>query len=125
LDSTGVKIDNLVQIGHNVTVGERSIIVAQVGIAGSVHIGKGVILGGQVGVAGHLTVGDGCIAAARAAIHNDVAHHQIVAGTPAIPHKKWLRAMAALSNLPDLIRKMGELARRLSELELSLKDRKL
>ncbi len=120
----GVKIDNLVQIGHNVTIGERSIIVAQVGISGSVRIGRGVILGGQVGVVGHLEVGDGCIAAARSAIHNDVAAHQIVAGTPAIPHKKWLRAMGALPKLPDLLRKVSDLARRLTDLETYVKDRK-
>jgi UDP-3-O-[3-hydroxymyristoyl] glucosamine N-acyltransferase len=102
----GAKIDNLVQVGHGSTVGEDSLLCAQVGLAGSTIIGQGVILAGQVGVAGHLTVGDGAVATAQTGIPNDVAPGAVVSGYPAMDNRAWLRMVASLNRLPELIRQM-------------------
>jgi len=102
----GAKIDNLVQVGHGSTVGEDSLLCAQVGLAGSTVIGKGVILAGQVGVAGHLTVGDGAVATAQTGIPSDVAPGAVVSGYPAMDNRAWLRMVASLNRLPELIRQM-------------------
>lgn len=91
-------IDNLVQIGHNVTVGEKSIIVAQVGIAGSTKIGNGVVLAGQVGVSGHIEIGDGVIAAAKSGIAASIEPGQIVGGIPALDAGLWKRQVAFLKS---------------------------
>jgi UDP-3-O-[3-hydroxymyristoyl] glucosamine N-acyltransferase len=102
----GAKIDNLVQVGHGSTVGEDSLLCAQVGLAGSTVIGKGVILAGQVGVAGHLKVGDGAVATAQTGIPSDVAPGAVVSGYPAMDNRAWLRMVASLNRLPELIRQM-------------------
>jgi UDP-3-O-[3-hydroxymyristoyl] glucosamine N-acyltransferase len=102
----GAKIDNLVQVGHGSTVGEHSLLCAQVGLAGSTTVGKNVILAGQVGVAGHLTIGDGAVATAQTGIPSDVAPGAVVSGYPAMDNKAWLRTVAAVNRLPDLIRKL-------------------
>jgi UDP-3-O-[3-hydroxymyristoyl] glucosamine N-acyltransferase len=102
----GAKIDNLVQVGHGCEVGEDSLLCAQVGLAGSTVIGKGVILAGQVGVAGHLTVGDGAVATAQTGIPSDVAPGAVVSGYPAMDNRAWLRMVASLNRLPELIRQM-------------------
>jgi len=112
-----VKMDNLVQIGHNVTIGDHTIIVAQTGIAGSAHIGKSVILAGQCGVGGHITVGDGCVAGARAGIANDLPKGKVVSGYPAIDHNKWLRAQNIYKKLPDLLKRIKAIEGRLKDLE--------
>ncbi len=101
----GTKIDNLVQIGHASIIGEHTLLCAQVGLAGSTHIGKNVVLAGQVGVAGHLTVGDGVIATAQTGIPGDVEAGKIVSGYPAMENRAWLKMVAALHRLPDLVRK--------------------
>ena len=113
----GVKIDNLVQIGHNVTVGENSVIVAQVGIAGSTKIGRGVILGGQVGIVGHITVGDHVMVAAQSGVHNNVPPNRIVSGTPHVPHREWLRIQACVPKLPEMRHNIASLLKRVEELE--------
>lgn len=100
----GTKIDNLVQVGHASTVGEDTLLCAQVGLAGSTHVGKGVILAGQVGVAGHLTVGDGAVATAQTGIPSDVAPGAVVSGYPAMDNHAWLRMVTALHRVPDLLR---------------------
>lgn len=105
----GVKIDNLVQIGHGSEVGDRTLLCSQVGLAGSSHIGRGVILAGQVGVAGHLHVGDGVIATAQTGIPADVAKGEVVSGYPAISNRQWLRASAVFGKLPDLLRRLQRL----------------
>jgi UDP-3-O-[3-hydroxymyristoyl] glucosamine N-acyltransferase len=105
----GAKIDNLVQVGHGSSVGENSLLCAQVGLAGSSNIGRNVILAGQVGVAGHLTIGDGAIATAQTGIPSDVAPGAVVSGYPAMENKAWLRTVAAINRLPDLIRKLRSL----------------
>lgn len=100
----GAKIDNLVQVGHGSTVGENTLLCAQVGLAGSTEVGKNVILAGQVGVAGHCTIGDGAIATAQSGIPNDVAPGKVVSGYPAIDNRQWLRSVALVNRLPELLR---------------------
>jgi UDP-3-O-[3-hydroxymyristoyl] glucosamine N-acyltransferase len=107
----GVKIDNLVHIGHNVRVGEHSIIVAQVGIAGSSTIGRGVTLAGQAGITGHITIGDGATIAAQAGVFGDLAGGMAYSGYPARPHKEAMRAQASVSRLPRVLRRMRALER--------------
>ena len=101
---SGAKVDNLVQVGHGSTVGQNTLLCAQVGLAGSTTIGKEVILAGQVGVAGHCTVGDGAIATAQSGIPNDVEPGKVVSGYPAIENRKWLRSVALFNRLPELLR---------------------
>jgi UDP-3-O-[3-hydroxymyristoyl] glucosamine N-acyltransferase len=107
----GTKIDNLVQIGHNVQVGPHCIIVGQAGLAGSSRLGTGVVLGGQAAVRDHIKIGDGAMAAACSAIAEDVEPGQIVSGMPALPHRQSLREQGALRHLPELrahVRKLQE-----------------
>lgn len=108
----GTKIDNLVQVGHNVRIGKLCLIMAQAGIAGSARIEDGAMLLGQVGVAGHHTIGKGAILAAQAGAFGDVPAGETWSGYPARPHKQALRAQAALFRLPNLIRKIEKLLER-------------
>jgi UDP-3-O-[3-hydroxymyristoyl] glucosamine N-acyltransferase len=105
----GTKIDNLVQVAHNVRIGKLCLIMAQVGIAGSVRVEDGAMLLGQVGVSGHHTIGKGAILAAQAGVFGDIPPGETWSGYPARPHKQALRAQAALFRLPDLIRKIERL----------------
>ena len=100
----GVKIDNLVQVGHGSTVGEDALLCSQVGIAGSTEIGKRVILTGQVGVVGHCKVGDNAIVTPQSGVANDIAAGALVSGAPAVDHKLWLKYSAILPRLPDIAR---------------------
>lgn len=100
----GSKIDNLVQVGHGSTVGENTLLCAQVGLAGSTEVGDRVILAGQVGVAGHCKVGDGAVATAQSGIPSDVAAGAIVSGYPAMDNRQWLRSVAAFARLPEMLR---------------------
>jgi UDP-3-O-[3-hydroxymyristoyl] glucosamine N-acyltransferase len=100
--SSGAKIDNLVQVGHGSSVGENSLLCAQVGLAGSTDVGKNVILAGQVGVAGHCHIGDGVIATAQSGIPNDVEDGKLVSGYPAIDNKQWLKSVSVFNKLPEL-----------------------
>jgi len=106
LVKAGAKIDNLVQVGHGSTIGENTLLCAQVGLAGSTEVGKNVILAGQVGVAGHCTIGDGVIATAQSGIPNDVAPGKMVSGYPAIDNRQWLRSVALFNRLPELLRNL-------------------
>ncbi len=114
---SGTKIDNLVQIAHNVVIGDHCILVAQSGIAGSAKLGVGVILAGQAGVGGHITVGDGCTASAKAGIASDLEPGKVVSGYPAMDHKKWLRAQKVYKDLPELIKRIRQLERRVDDLD--------
>ena len=105
----GAKIDNLVQVGHGSTVGEDTLLCAQVGLAGSTTIGRNVILAGQVGVAGHCTIGDGAIATAQSGIPNDVPPGKTVSGYPAVDNRQWLRSVALFNHLPELLRNLRNL----------------
>jgi len=102
----GSKIDNLVQVGHGSSVGDHTLLCAQVGLAGSTQVGNNVILAGQVGVAGHCRIGDGVVATAQSGIPNDVAAGRTVSGYPAIDNRRWLRAVASFERLPDIFRKL-------------------
>jgi UDP-3-O-[3-hydroxymyristoyl] glucosamine N-acyltransferase len=113
----GVKTDNLVHIGHNVVVGEDSVLIAQVGIAGSAELGKGVVLAGQVGIAGHLHIGDGAMVGPQSGVGKDVPEKGVVSGSPAIAHRIWLRAVNILPRLPDLISRLRALERKVEALE--------
>lgn len=116
----GAKIDNLVQIAHNVTVGENSVIAGQAGIAGSARLGNSVLVGGQAGIVGHITIGDQVMVAARSGVHKDVEPQRVVAGSPHLPHREWLKKEAALIRVPELIKKVADLKEKLRELEEQL-----
>ncbi|MBC7961774.1 MAG: UDP-3-O-(3-hydroxymyristoyl)glucosamine N-acyltransferase, partial [Steroidobacteraceae bacterium] len=98
----GTKLDNLVQIAHNCQIGEDCMIVSQVGISGSTSIGNHVTLAGQVGVAGHLSIGDNVMVGAQSGVPGSLAANAGYSGTPSMPHKDWLRAMAVVPRLPEL-----------------------
>jgi UDP-3-O-[3-hydroxymyristoyl] glucosamine N-acyltransferase len=109
----GTKIDNLVQIAHNVSIGENSIIVSQVGIAGSSTIGKNVILAGQVGVRDHAVVGDNVRAAGGTGITKSVPENSLISGNPHMPHKEWLRLQGHIKNLPKLYDRIKKMEKKL------------
>ncbi|HEY4485958.1 MAG TPA: UDP-3-O-(3-hydroxymyristoyl)glucosamine N-acyltransferase, partial [Nitrospiria bacterium] len=108
----GTKIDNLVQIAHNVTVGEDCLLVSQVGISGSAAIGHHVTLAGQTGVAGHLTIGDHVVATGRTGVTKDIPSNQIVSGYPPLPHRNWLEAQATFAHLPEMRKRLKALEAR-------------
>ena len=113
----GSKIDNLVQIGHSCTVGEDTLLCAQVGLAGSSHIGSRVILAGQAGVAGHLKIGDDVVLTAKSATSHDIPDGKVISGIPAFDNKDWLRSTAAFRRLGEMYRLLKDLERRLLKLE--------
>jgi UDP-3-O-[3-hydroxymyristoyl] glucosamine N-acyltransferase len=114
--SRGTKIDNLVQVGHSVTVGRDTVLAGQVGIAGSTKIGSRVTLAGQVGVAGHLTIADGVIATAQTGIPNSVEAGATVSGYPAIDNRAWLKSSALFAKLPELQKRLRELEKKVGAL---------
>jgi UDP-3-O-[3-hydroxymyristoyl] glucosamine N-acyltransferase len=116
----GTKIDNLVQIAHNVIIGENSIIIAQVGISGSTEVGKGAILAGQAGVAGHLTIGEFAVVAAQAGVTKSVPPKTMVSGYPAKPHSDAQKVNACLQRLPHYVDTIRKLQARIEELEKKL-----
>ena len=111
----GTKIDNLVQVGHGSTVGENTLLCSQVGLAGSTTVGNNVILAGQVGAAGHLTIGDGAIATAQTGIPSDVAPGAVVSGYPATENRTWLRSVAAVNRLPELMQRLKAIETRMKD----------
>jgi UDP-3-O-[3-hydroxymyristoyl] glucosamine N-acyltransferase len=113
---SGTKIDNLVQISHNVKIGKNSIIIAQVGIAGSTEIGDFVTLAGQVGVTDHVKIESETIIGAQSGIIGDVSKG-VYSGTPIMPHRDWLKAHAVFAKLPELYKKIKELEERIKKLE--------
>ena len=102
----GVKVDNLVQVGHGSKVGANTLLCAQVGLAGSSEIGRNSILAGQVGVAGHCKLGDGVIMTAQSGVSHDVPAGKMISGSPAFDNRQWLRSTAIFSRLPDLMRQL-------------------
>ncbi len=112
-----VKIDNLVQIAHNVVIGENSVITSQVGISGSTKLGKSVIVGGQVGMAGHIKIGDNVMIAATASIHKNIKSGQVVAGSPHTSHKEWLKIEACRLRLPRMRETLEELVKKVEYLQ--------
>jgi UDP-3-O-[3-hydroxymyristoyl] glucosamine N-acyltransferase len=113
----GTKIDNLVQIAHNVVVGEHNILVAQVGIAGSTTLGRHVMVGGQAGLADHLQIGDQVMIAAKSGVTRSLEPNQVVSGAPVMPHATFLKAQAVIPQLPELRQRIRELEERLEKLE--------
>ena len=113
----GTKIDNLVQIGHNVVIGRHCIVVAQVGISGSTELEDYVTLGGQAGLAGHIKVGHGAMVGAQSGVTKSVSAETVVTGYPAVSHSLWKRLSALVQKLPDLVRRTRELEDRVGRLE--------
>jgi UDP-3-O-[3-hydroxymyristoyl] glucosamine N-acyltransferase len=113
----GVKTDNLVHIAHNVVVGKNSVIVAQVGISGSVTMGQHCVLAGQAGLAGHLTLGDRVTVGPQSGIGKSIPDGQIMTGSPAMPHKVWLKVQRLLPMLPELKKKITELEKKVEQLK--------
>ncbi|MRS02315.1 UDP-3-O-(3-hydroxymyristoyl)glucosamine N-acyltransferase [bacterium] len=116
----GTKIDNLVQVAHNCTIGEDCVIVAQTGIAGSSKLGKHVTLGGQSGIADHITIGDNAMVAGQSGVFGSVAPGEVLSGTPAIPHKTRLKAEAVFSRLPEMRKSFAKMENRLRKVEEEL-----
>jgi len=112
----GTKVDNMVKIGHNVDIGEGAILVAQVGLAGSARLGHHVVMAGQSGVAGHLKVGDHVTIGAKTSVYKDLPDGAFVTGTPARPHREWLRANANLRRIETMRQRLKELEREVGEL---------
>lgn len=113
----GTKTDNLVQIAHNVVIGEDCAVVALTGVAGSTCVGDRVSLGGQSGLVGHLTIGNDSVVAARALVINNLPPNSYVSGTPARPHGEDMRVAAAIGKVPELLKTVRELQKRLADLE--------
>jgi len=112
----GTKIDNLVQVGHSVTIGRDSVLAGQVGIAGSTKVGDRVVMAGQVGVVGHISIGDGAIVTAQTGVPGDVKPGAVISGSPAIENRSWLKSVAVFAKLPDLQKRVRDLERRVGEL---------
>jgi UDP-3-O-[3-hydroxymyristoyl] glucosamine N-acyltransferase len=113
----GAKIDSLVQVGHACVVGEDNIICGQTGLAGSTVLERGVLLAGQVGSSGHLTVHEGAIVYAQSGIGGDVAPRSRISGSPAFAAGEWLRAITAFQKLPELLKAVRELKKKVEEMD--------
>jgi UDP-3-O-[3-hydroxymyristoyl] glucosamine N-acyltransferase len=113
----GTKIDNLVQIGHNVVIGRHCIIVAQVGISGSAELEDHVTVAGQAGLAGHLKLGKGSTVAAQSGVPRSIPPGAVVSGSPAMPHNVWRRLVALLPKVPQLFQRTRDLEQRVEVLE--------
>src|ERR1043165_6762466 len=113
----GAKIDSLVQVGHACTVGEDNIVCAQTGLAGSTVLERNVVLAGQVGSSGHLTIHEGAVVYAQSGIGGDVEAGACISGSPAFPTNEWLRAVTAFPKLPELLKTVRELKRKVDELK--------
>ncbi len=112
----GTKLDNLIQVAHNCTIGEQTVMAAQVGIAGSTHIGSRCMFGGQVGLAGHITVGDNVQLGAQSGVPNSIPSDKRMMGSPAIPAPNFARMVVAQKNLPDLMRRLQQLEQAVAKL---------
>ena len=124
MDSTiirkGVKLDNLIQIAHNVEVGENTVMAAQVGIAGSTKVGRHCMFGGQVGLSGHIHIADNVILGAQCGVISDVKEQTTLLGAPAINAKSFMRSSAIFNRLPDMYRQMNQMQRELEQLRKEL-----
>lgn len=120
---SGAKLDNLVQIGHNVVVGENCLVVSQVGISGSTTLGRNVVLGGQVGVADHVTLGDTVMVAAQSGIHHNHKAGEVVGGSPALPKKQFVRAAIQYGKLPQMGRDLRKLKKDMAALQAVIDGR--
>ncbi len=107
----GTKIDNLVQVAHNVIIGKNCAIAAQTGIAGSSRIGDGVTMGGQVGIAGHISIGNNVMIAAQSGAAHDIKDNEIISGSPAFPIKEWRNSVVLFKKLPELFKKVRDISK--------------
>lgn len=121
----GCKLDNLIQIGHNVEIGEGCLLAGQCGIAGSVVLGRGVFLGGQVAITDHVCLGDRVKVAGQSGVIGDVEKGKVVSGTPAIPHRLWLRSSAVYTRLPELAKEIKEMQNNIAELSRRLAEQEV
>ncbi len=115
-----VKVDNLVQIAHNVVIGENSAIAAQTGISGSTRIGRSVMIGGQVGIVGHISIGDHAVIAASSGIHKDIPAGFMGGGAPPLPIKEWMRVEAVKIRLPEMRSQLSKLIKQMEQLEIKM-----
>jgi UDP-3-O-[3-hydroxymyristoyl] glucosamine N-acyltransferase len=113
----GSKFDNLIQIGHNVEIGENTVIVSQAGVAGSTKVGRNCQLGGQVGLAGHLKIGDNVKIGAQSGVANDLKSGETVLGSPATDASRQIKAMIVYKSLPEMGKKIAELEKELKRLK--------
>jgi len=113
----GVKTDNLVHVGHNVVIGEDTVIVAQTAIAGSAHIGRQVVIGGQVAIADHVSIEDGAMIGSQSGVPKSIGKGQLMSGTPAMPHRIWLKTSRLIPRLPRLNERLRDLERKMEALE--------
>jgi UDP-3-O-[3-hydroxymyristoyl] glucosamine N-acyltransferase len=111
---SGTKVDNLVQVGHGSSVGENTLLCAQAGLAGSSVVGSNAILAGQAGVAGHCSLGDGAILTAQSGVSHDVPAGKMMSGSPAFDNRIWLRAVAIFQRLPELLRRLERVEKKLA-----------
>ncbi|TYP00039.1 UDP-3-O-[3-hydroxymyristoyl] glucosamine N-acyltransferase [Geothermobacter ehrlichii] len=118
----GCKLDNLVQIGHNVRVGPHTVMAGQTGIAGSTIIGRHCTFGGQSGTAGHIKVGDNVTVAGRGGVASDTEGGQVLSGAPAMPHKEWLKASLTYVKLPEMRRELNRLKKEVAALTAAMKE---
>ncbi|TVQ10706.1 MAG: UDP-3-O-(3-hydroxymyristoyl)glucosamine N-acyltransferase [Bacteroidetes bacterium] len=112
----GVKLDNLIQVAHNVVVGENTVIAAQTGIAGSSKVGKNCMIGGQVGISGHLSIGDEVKIAAQSGLSSNVKNGKIIMGSPAFEHDKYIKAYIHFRNLEKLVKRIDDLEKQVNTL---------
>jgi UDP-3-O-[3-hydroxymyristoyl] glucosamine N-acyltransferase len=110
---SGTKVDNLVQVGHGSRVGEDTLLCAQAGLAGSSVVGSNAILAGQTGVANHCTLGDGVILTAQSGVSHDVPAGKMISGSPAFDNRIWLRAVAVFQRLPELLKRLDRLEKKM------------
>jgi UDP-3-O-[3-hydroxymyristoyl] glucosamine N-acyltransferase len=114
---SGVKTDNLVQIAHNVVIGEDTVIVAQAAIGGSAHIGKQVVIGGQVAIADHVDISDRVMIGSQSGVPKSIPEGKVLSGTPAMPHRLWLKTSSLIPRLPDFFSRLRDLEKKLADLE--------
>lgn len=113
----GTKLDNLIQVGHNVSIGEHTVMAALTGISGSTRVGNQVVMGGQVGIAGHLKIGDGVVLATRTGVMEDIPDKGVYWGSPSGPMSEEMKKVAAYQQLPQLIKRIRSLERALEEIQ--------
>ena len=113
----GVTTDNLVQIAHNVVIGENTIVVSQAGISGSCTVGQGVLIGGQVGISDHVNIGDGVMIGSQSGIPKSIPAGQVVSGSPMLPHRVWLKSSVLTGKLPELNDRLRSLEKKIQNLE--------
>jgi UDP-3-O-[3-hydroxymyristoyl] glucosamine N-acyltransferase len=128
MDSTvirqGVKLDNLIQIAHNVELGENTAIAAQAGISGSTKVGKNCVMGGQVGLGGHIKIGDNVSIGAQSGIISHIAEGKSIMGAPAIDVKNFFRSSIIFSKLPDMYKQLNQLQKEIEKLKESKEESK-